>query len=69
MLARKLEALERRLTKMMAKDADSQKRYEPARALLKQALDAINEGNPNEALQAMSRFNTLMNENKLLHNV
>lgn len=69
MLARKLEALERRLTKMMAKDSDAQKRYEPARALLKQALDAVNEGNPNDALQAMSRFNTLMNEHKILHNV
>lgn len=69
MLARKLEALERRLTKMMAKDSAAEKKYEPARALLKQALDAVNEGNPNEALQAVSRFNTLMNEYKLLQNV
>ena len=69
MLARKLEALERRLTKMMAKDSTAEKKYEPARALLKQALDAVNEGNPNEALQAVSRFNTLMNEYKLLQNV
>ncbi len=69
MLARKLEALERRLTKMMAKDSAAEKRYEPARTLLKQALDAVNEGNPNDALQAMSRFNTLMNEHKILHNV
>lgn len=69
MLARKLEALERRLTKMMAKDSDAEKRYEPARALLKEALDAVNEGNATEALQAVSRFNTLMNEYKLLSNV
>jgi guanylate kinase len=69
MLVRKLEALERRLTKMMAKDENAKKRFEPAYKHIKDALDAANEDNHQDALTSMTKFNSIMNEFKLLQNV
>jgi len=65
MLVKKLESLERRLVKTMAKDEASKKKWEPAYEFIKTALDAANEDNFQEAFEAMSKFNTLMNEYKL----
>lgn len=65
MIARKIEAIERRLVKMMARDDDSKKKYESAYKYIKSALDAANEDNNQEALEAMQKFNTIMNEFKL----
>jgi hypothetical protein len=69
MLHRKLEALERRLVKMMAKDEASKTRFEPVYKYAKEALDAANEGNMQKAYDAMTRFNNLMNETRLNGNV
>jgi hypothetical protein len=69
MLHRKLEALERRLVKMMAKDEASKARYEPVYKYARAALEASNEGNMQKAYDAMTRFNTLMNEYRLNGNV
>lgn len=66
---RKIEAIERRLTKMMSKDDTARKKYEQHYARIKKALDASAEGNHGEALEAMSQFNSLMNETKLNTNV
>lgn len=68
-MVRKIEALERRLTKMMAKDENAKKRFEPAYKYVKEALDAANEDNHQDALTAMNKFNTIMQEFKLLQNV
>ena len=69
MLTKKLEALEGRLVKMMAKDETAKSRFEPAYKFIKAALDAANEGNHHTALENVSRFNTLMLEYKTLRNV
>jgi hypothetical protein len=69
MWARKLEALDRRLGKMIAKSDESRKKWEPAHKLVKEALDAANEGKHSEALDKVSKFNNMMNEYKILHNV
>lgn len=69
MLHRKLEALERRLVKMMAKDEASKKRFEQPYKFAKAALDASAEGNHQAAYENISRFNSLMNEYKLNGNV
>ena len=69
LLNRKLEALERRLVKMMAKDEGNRARYEPIYKFAKEALDSANEGNHQKAYEAMTRFNTLMLEYKLNSNV
>lgn len=65
MLHRKLEALERRLVKMMAKDEASKTRFAEPYKFAKAALDASAEGNHKEAYEAITRFNTIMNEYKL----
>jgi len=65
MLTRKLEALERRLVKMMAKDDASKTRFEPVYKYAKDALDAANEGNMQKAYESMTKFNNLMNEHRL----
>ena len=65
-MTRKIEAIERRLVKMMARSEDDKKRYEPAYQYIKTALDAANEDNNVDALEAMQKFNTMMNELKLL---
>lgn len=69
MFLRKLEALERRLVKMIAKDDKSKARFGSAYQHIKAALDSANEGNHEEALQSVSKFNVIMNEFKLLNNV
>lgn len=69
MLTRKLEAIERRLVKMMAKDDESKARYEPVYKYAREALEASNEGNMLKAYEAMTRFNTIMQEYKLNGNV
>jgi len=69
MITRKLEAIERRLTKMMAKDEESQKKYEQAHKIAKNALEAANEGNHQKAYEHMTSFNTLMSDFKLNGNV
>lgn len=69
MLQRKLEALERRLVKMMAKDDASKVRYEPVYKYAREALESANEGNMQKAYEAMTRFNNIMNEYKLNGNV
>jgi hypothetical protein len=69
MLVRKLEAIERRLVKMMAKDDASKARFEQAHKFAKAALDSANEGNFQSAYESMTRFNSLMNEYKLNGNV
>ena len=69
MIVRKLEALEKRVVGMMAKDENAKKRFEPAYRHLKAALDAAYEGNHQEALDNVSKFNNIMNETKLLNNV
>jgi soluble cytochrome b562 len=69
MFNKKLEALERRLVKLMAKDEKSKVKYEPAYKHAREALEAANEGNMQKAYNAMTRFNTIMNEYKLNGNV
>ena len=69
MIVRKMEAIERRLAKIMARDEASKKKFEPAYSFAKAALEAANEGDNNKAYEAMTRFNTLMQEYKLNSNV
>lgn len=69
MITRKLAAIETRLTKMMAKDETSQKKYTEAHQMVKAALEAANEGNHQKAYEHMTSFNTLMNDFKLNGNV
>ena len=69
MLARKIEALERRLVKTMAKNEDTKKRWEKPYAFIKAALDAVNEDDHQTALENMQKFNSLMQEYKLNLNV
>ena len=69
LLHRKLEALERRLVKMMAKDDAYKQRFEPAYKFAKAALDASAEGDHQKAYDAISHFNTIMMEYKLNPNV
>lgn len=69
MLTRKLEALEGRLVKMMAKDDKAKARFEKPYEHIKKALDASNEGNHKDALDHVMRFNSLMNEYKMNTNV
>ena len=65
MLVKKLESLERRLVKTMARDEASKKKWQKPYELIKTALDAANEDNFQEALEAMGKFNALMSEYKL----
>jgi len=69
MLTRKIEALERRLHKMMSKDEDSLKKWGEAHKFVKAALDHANEGDHKSAYEAITRFNTMMLQNKLNGNV
>jgi len=69
MLAKKLESLERRLVRFMAKDEESKKKFEPMYKYIKAALDAVNEDDHQTALENMNKFNAIANEYKLLQNV
>jgi len=69
MLVKRLESLERRLIKTMARDEASKKKYELAYSFVKAALDAANEDDNQAALDNMMKFNTIMQEYKLNHNV
>lgn len=61
-LTRKLEAIEGRMVKMMAKDEKSKTALEKPYKHIKAALDASNEGNHQEALDNVQQFNNLMLE-------
>lgn len=59
-LERKIEALERRLTKFMSKNPAVSDRLQPAFDAVHNAYVAITEGRQSEALDEMTKFNELI---------
>jgi len=66
---RKLEAMEGRMVKMMAKDDKAKASFEKPYKHIKAALDAANEGNHEGALENVQMFNNAMLEMKQNANV
>lgn len=59
-LERKIEAIERRLTKFMAKNQDLAPALQPSFDAVHNAYVAITEGRESEALDEMNKFNHLI---------
>lgn len=68
-LSRKLDAIEGRMVKMMAKDDNMKVKLDEPYKHIKAAQTACNEGNHGEALEHVQRFTNIMREYKENGNV